>query len=100
MGKKTPAVQEECVGVKGRIKRFVKRRFQPHPLIFTQVFIDLYVFLALGDNVKEFFFRVASLAFETNVLAELEKSGSRQIGDVVSEYLPGITRKRHICHTV
>ncbi|XP_070826401.1 ras-related protein Rab-34a isoform X1 [Chaetodon trifascialis] len=36
-----------------------------------------------GENVKEFFFRVASLAFETNVLAELEKSGSRQIGDVV-----------------
>uniref|UniRef100_A0A3B3V065 Ras-related protein Rab-34 n=1 Tax=Poecilia latipinna TaxID=48699 RepID=A0A3B3V065_9TELE len=36
-----------------------------------------------GENVKEFFFRVAALAFETNVLAELEKSGSRQIGDVV-----------------
>nr|XP_020476402.1 ras-related protein Rab-34 isoform X2 [Monopterus albus] len=36
-----------------------------------------------GENVKEFFFRVASLAFETNVLAELEKSGSRQIGDVI-----------------
>ncbi|XP_051933679.1 ras-related protein Rab-34-like [Hippocampus zosterae] len=36
-----------------------------------------------GENVKEFFFRVASLAFETNVLAELEKSGSRQIGNIV-----------------
>ncbi|XP_041851787.1 ras-related protein Rab-34a isoform X1 [Melanotaenia boesemani] len=36
-----------------------------------------------GENVKDFFFRVASLAFETSVLAELEKSGSRQIGDVV-----------------
>lgn len=36
-----------------------------------------------GENVQEFFFRVASLAFEANVLAELEKSGSRQIGDVV-----------------
>lgn len=36
-----------------------------------------------GESVKEFFFRVASLAFECNVLAELEKSGSRQIGDVV-----------------
>ncbi|XP_061575621.1 ras-related protein Rab-34a isoform X1 [Cololabis saira] len=36
-----------------------------------------------GENVKEFFFRVASLAFEINVLAELEKSGTRQIGDVV-----------------
>lgn len=41
---------------------------------------------AVGENVNEFFFRVASLAFETSVLAELEKSGSRQIGQVVSEY--------------
>lgn len=48
------------------------------------------VFRAAGENVKEFFFRVASLAFETNVLAELEKSGSRQIGDVISEYLSGM----------
>uniref|UniRef100_A0A3Q3WMK4 Ras-related protein Rab-36 n=1 Tax=Mola mola TaxID=94237 RepID=A0A3Q3WMK4_MOLML len=44
---------------------------------------DLHVTPAAGENVKEFFFRVASLAFETNVLAELEKSGPRQIGDVV-----------------
>ncbi|KAM6931643.1 ras-related protein Rab-34-like isoform 2-T2 [Lycodopsis pacificus] len=36
-----------------------------------------------GENVKEFFFRVASLAFENNVLAELEKTGPRQIGGVV-----------------
>ncbi|XP_049582467.1 ras-related protein Rab-34a isoform X5 [Syngnathus scovelli] len=36
-----------------------------------------------GENVKEFFFRVASLAFENNVLAELEKSGTRQIGNIV-----------------
>ncbi|KAL4647601.1 ras-related protein Rab-34-like isoform X2 [Arapaima gigas] len=36
-----------------------------------------------GENVREFFFRVASLSFETNVLAELEKSGSRRVGDVV-----------------
>ncbi|XP_020784300.1 ras-related protein Rab-34a isoform X1 [Boleophthalmus pectinirostris] len=36
-----------------------------------------------GENVKAFFFRVASLAFEMNVLAELEKSGKKQIGDVV-----------------
>lgn len=48
---------------------------------------DLHVTPAAGENVKEFFFRVASLAFETNVLAELEKSGPRQIGDVVSECL-------------
>ncbi|KAG7266430.1 hypothetical protein CRUP_030653 [Coryphaenoides rupestris] len=36
-----------------------------------------------GENVKEFFFRVATLAFEANVVAELEKTGTRQIGDVV-----------------
>ncbi|XP_062872657.1 ras-related protein Rab-34a isoform X1 [Trichomycterus rosablanca] len=36
-----------------------------------------------GENVREFFFRVASLTFEANVLAELEKSNARRIGDVV-----------------
>uniref|UniRef100_A0A8C1SIH6 Ras-related protein Rab-36 n=1 Tax=Cyprinus carpio TaxID=7962 RepID=A0A8C1SIH6_CYPCA len=36
-----------------------------------------------GENVREFFFRVASLTFEANVLAELEKSGARRIGEVV-----------------
>ncbi|KAL2765470.1 ras-related protein Rab-34 isoform 7 [Daubentonia madagascariensis] len=36
-----------------------------------------------GENVREFFFRVAALTFEANVLAELEKSGVRRIGDVV-----------------
>ncbi|XP_073779088.1 ras-related protein Rab-34a isoform X2 [Danio rerio] len=36
-----------------------------------------------GENVRDFFFRVASLTFEANVLAELEKSGSRRIGEVV-----------------
>eukprot|EP00069_Balaena_mysticetus_P000216 bmy_00118T0 len=36
-----------------------------------------------GENVREFFFRVTALTFEANVLAELEKSGSRRIGDVV-----------------
>ncbi|XP_060703760.1 ras-related protein Rab-34-like isoform X2 [Hemiscyllium ocellatum] len=36
-----------------------------------------------GENVNEFFFRVASLTFEANVLAELEKTGPRKIGDVV-----------------
>ncbi|XP_031429355.1 ras-related protein Rab-34a isoform X1 [Clupea harengus] len=37
----------------------------------------------LGEGVREFFFRVASLTFEANVLAELEKSGSRRIGEVI-----------------
>lgn len=65
----------------------------PIPIISIQSLSDLYFLHALGENVKEFFFRVASLAFETNVLAELEKSGSRQIGGVVSEYLLSVTMK-------
>lgn len=56
------------------------------PFIFPAALTDQDFLLAVGENVKEFFFRVASLAFETNVLAELEKSGPRQIGGVVSEY--------------
>ncbi|XP_068601147.1 ras-related protein Rab-34-like [Brachionichthys hirsutus] len=36
-----------------------------------------------GDGVKDFFFRVASLTFEANVLSELEKSGSRHISDII-----------------
>ncbi|KAM6986934.1 ras-related protein Rab-34 [Aplochiton taeniatus] len=36
-----------------------------------------------GEGVKELFFRVASLTFEANVLAELEKSGTRRIGDII-----------------
>lgn len=37
-----------------------------------------------GENVKQFFFRVASLAFENSILAELENSGSTsQIGQLV-----------------
>ena len=38
-----------------------------------------------GDGIKDFFFRVASLTFEANVLAELERSGCRQIGDIISK---------------
>ncbi|NXH46986.1 RAB34 protein, partial [Dicaeum eximium] len=37
-----------------------------------------------GENVRDFFFRVASLTFESSVLAELERgSGTRRIGDTV-----------------
>ncbi|KAJ7996090.1 hypothetical protein DPEC_G00233470 [Dallia pectoralis] len=36
-----------------------------------------------GEGIKDFFFRVASLTFEANVLAELERSGSRQVGDII-----------------
>lgn len=41
-----------------------------------------------GENVREFFFRVAALTFEANVVAELEKSGARRIGDVVRKCSP------------
>ncbi|XP_075958856.1 ras-related protein Rab-34 isoform X1 [Anarhichas minor] len=36
-----------------------------------------------GDGVGDFFFRVASLTFEANVLSEIEKSGSRHVGDII-----------------
>ncbi|KAM9333566.1 ras-related protein Rab-34 [Pholidichthys leucotaenia] len=36
-----------------------------------------------GDGVKDFFLRVASLTFEASILSELERSGSRHIGDVI-----------------
>ncbi|XP_015686088.1 ras-related protein Rab-34-like, partial [Protobothrops mucrosquamatus] len=38
-----------------------------------------------GENIREFFFRLAALTFERSVLAELEKSNARRIGDVVHE---------------
>lgn len=43
------------------------------------------VFIVAGDGVRDFFFRVASLTFEANVLSELEKSGSRHVGDIISK---------------
>ncbi|XP_077350372.1 ras-related protein Rab-34a [Festucalex cinctus] len=52
-----------------------------------------------GENVKKFFFRVASLAFETNVLAELERSGTRQIGTIVKIQSTGSNaskKKKHL----
>ncbi|XP_074016631.1 ras-related protein Rab-34 isoform X3 [Numenius arquata] len=36
-----------------------------------------------GENVRDFFFRVAALTFESSVLAELERSNARKIGDTV-----------------
>ncbi|XP_015293307.3 ras-related protein Rab-34 isoform X8 [Macaca fascicularis] len=45
--------------------------------------LSTYLLPVSGENVREFFFRVAALTFEANVLAELEKSGARRIGDVV-----------------
>uniref|UniRef100_A0A3Q3NPC5 RAB34, member RAS oncogene family b n=1 Tax=Labrus bergylta TaxID=56723 RepID=A0A3Q3NPC5_9LABR len=36
-------------------------------------------------GVRDFFFRVASLTFEANVLSELEKTGSRNFGDIISD---------------
>lgn len=38
-----------------------------------------------GDGIKDFFFRVASLTFEANVLSELERGGSRDVSDIISE---------------
>ncbi|XP_055654062.1 ras-related protein Rab-34 isoform X1 [Falco peregrinus] len=37
-----------------------------------------------GENVRDFFFRVAALTFESSVLAELERSSARRIGDTGS----------------
>lgn len=54
-----------------------------------QLPLSTYLFPVSGKNVREFFFRVAALTFEASVLAELEKSGVRRIGDVVRECLPG-----------
>lgn len=51
--------------------------------------LSTHPFFVSGENVREFFFRVAALTFEANVLAELEKSGARRIGDVVREFPPG-----------
>ncbi|NXA35259.1 RAB34 protein, partial [Eudromia elegans] len=39
-----------------------------------------------GENVRDFFFRVAALAFESSVLAELERGGARRVADTVREY--------------
>lgn len=50
--------------------------------VFYSVLLS-FLLLMSGENVREFFFRVAALTFEANVLAELEKSGARHIGDVV-----------------
>ncbi|KAJ1186255.1 hypothetical protein NDU88_003038 [Pleurodeles waltl] len=57
-----------------------------------------------GENVKDFFFRVASLTFESSVLAELEKTNARKIGDVVrihsndsNLYLPAKKNKSKCC---
>ncbi|XP_038820695.1 ras-related protein Rab-34, partial [Salvelinus namaycush] len=55
-----------------------------------------------GESIREFFFRVASLTFEANVLAELEKTGSRRVGDIIritesteEEYKP--TKRKATC---
>ncbi|NXY51930.1 RAB34 protein, partial [Ceuthmochares aereus] len=57
-----------------------------------------------GENVRDFFFRVAALTFESSVLAELERSGARKIGDTVrissnesDLYLPAARKKPKCC---
>ena len=46
-----------------------------------------WLFSVPGEGIRDFFSRVASLTFEANVLAELERSGSRHIKDIISESL-------------
>ncbi|KAI3373765.1 hypothetical protein L3Q82_022351 [Scortum barcoo] len=54
-----------------------------------------------GDGVRDFFFRVASLTFEASVLSELEKSGSRQVGDIISESVcPAKSQSRIHCSAI
>ncbi|NXD81623.1 RAB34 protein, partial [Halcyon senegalensis] len=56
-----------------------------------------------GENVRDFFFRVAALTFESSVLAELERSSARKIGDTVrissneSDLYLSAPRKKHKC---
>ncbi|XP_015254316.1 PREDICTED: ras-related protein Rab-34-like isoform X2 [Cyprinodon variegatus] len=55
-----------------------------------------------GDGVRDLFLRVASLTFEANVLAELEKSGSRRVKDIIkitdgSEAHQNPNRKANCC---
>ncbi|NWT67840.1 RAB34 protein, partial [Prunella himalayana] len=57
-----------------------------------------------GENVRDFFFRVAALTFESSVLAELERgSSARRIGDTVrisskeSDLYLSTPRKRPKC---
>ncbi|XP_068010664.1 ras-related protein Rab-34 isoform X3 [Melanerpes formicivorus] len=48
-----------------------------------------------GENVRDFFFRVAALTFESSVLAELERSGTRRIGDTESAAMKATCTCRH-----
>ncbi|NXQ99968.1 RAB34 protein, partial [Sagittarius serpentarius] len=55
-----------------------------------------------GENVRDFFFRVAALTFESSVLAELERSSARKIGDRISSnesdlYLSAPRKKPKCC---
>lgn len=49
--------------------------------------------------MRDFFFRVAALTFESSVLAELERSSTRKIGDTVREYLRLAPRWVPVSHT-
>lgn len=58
---------------------------RPHCLVlFLSHLILSSLFIVPGDGVRDFFFRVASLTFEANVLSELENS-SRHHGSIISE---------------
>lgn len=78
----------------------------PAPAAFSCLFPTEIFPLSLrfpGDGIRDFFFRVASLTFEANVLSELEKSGSKNVGDIISESVSSVSLSRqqylntHIC---
>lgn len=46
----------------------------------------LFLLSSIGESVRDFFLRVASLTFEATVLSELERNNSRQASDIVSKF--------------
>ncbi|KAF6715766.1 Ras-related protein Rab-34 [Oryzias melastigma] len=68
-------------------------RRRPHASSVYRLFPDLWLFCS-GDGVRDFFLRVASLTFEANILAEIEKSGSRT-GITDADHKP--KRKSNCC---
>lgn len=52
-----------------------------------------------GDGVRDFFFRVASLTFEANILSEIEKSGAKPSGDIIriTDNQDKLTKRKSNC---
>ena len=72
-------------------------------LIFSYPFVFFFAFFYSGENVKEFFRRVAAITFEQAILGELESRGTRltspQIGTggVLSKYSFTLYLLRNVC---